>query len=88
MSSPAGRKEAQPKTRSRMEVQAIDDLVGGLTFGAECDSDEIEILGCDSGNGGAVGFVVGTFEPSRPRGASGPARLASRPLGSMSSPYR
>jgi hypothetical protein len=42
-------------TSSRTEAQLVDDLVDRLAFGAEGDSDEVEILGRNLGDGGAVG---------------------------------
>jgi hypothetical protein len=48
-----------------MEAQLVDDLVDRLAFGTEGDSDEVEILGSDLGNGGAVRLVlIGGEEPS------------------------
>ena len=41
-----------------MEAQLVDDLVDRLAFGAEGDSDEVEILGRDLGDGGAVRLLV------------------------------
>jgi hypothetical protein len=41
-----------------VQAQPVDDLVDDLALGAECDSDEIEILRRNSGDSGAVWLVV------------------------------
>ena len=41
-----------------MKAQAVDDLVDRLAFGAERDPDEVEILGRDGRDRGAVRLVV------------------------------
>src|SRR6185436_3198227 len=46
------------RRRSGVEAQAVDHLVDRLSPRAERDPDEVEVLGRDRGDGGAIRLVV------------------------------